>query len=232
MTSSRRTVLRATVVARDEALVPLREAPGPLTLVGAGSHEALAANAEAEARAIVAEAELLRDQAVGAGYAEGYEEGRREALEQMRGSLAAVDALVRAMASEVEALPEALAAETTAIALEVAARVVRAELTVHPERVCDVVRAAIRRAADRERLVVLVNPADLAVVREAGEGLMSLTGGVGRLEVVDDPRIPPGGCIVETPGGDVDARLQSQMARMMEALATAADDDLLDPAHA
>jgi flagellar assembly protein FliH len=228
MTSSRRGVLRAAVLAPEEMFVPLRAAPGPFTLAGAGGPDALAANAEAEARAIIAEAELLRDRAVEEGYAHGLAAGHEDARAQMADGLAAVEALVRALASELESLPDALAAETGAIAMEVAARVVRAELTVHPERVLDVVRAAIRRATDRERLLVHVNPADLALVREEGEGMVTRIGGIGRLDVVDDPRIPRGGCIVETSGGDVDARLQSQMARMMESLAAGADEDLLD----
>jgi len=221
-------VLRAAVLAPYEHMVPLRDAPGPFTLEGAGGPEALAANAEAEARAIIAEAELLRDTAVEEGYAQGFATGRAEGLARMADGISAVEALVGALAGELESLPEALSAETGAIALEVAARVVRAELTVHPERVLDVVRAAIRRATDRQRLTVHVNPDDLDLVREAGGEMLGRIGGIGRLDVVDDPRIPAGGCIVETAAGDVDARLQTQMARMMEALAAAADDDLLD----
>lgn len=228
MTSSRRPIFRAATLAAEHMAVPLRDAPGPLTLAGAGGPAALAANAEAEARAIVAEAEMLREQIVADAWNEGYRQGVDEARSQMTHVLEAAEAMASALSEQLDRLPDALAAETGAMALEVAARVVRAELHARPERVLDVVRTAIRRATDRERLLVHVNPDDLAVVREGAPDMAARIGGTGRLEVVDDPRIPRGGCIVETGGGDVDARLATQMSRMLEALAEDPDDSLVE----
>ncbi len=230
MISSRRGVLRAAELAESPHQVPLRGAPGPLTLAGAGGPDALAANAEAEARAIIAEAEIVRDEIVREAWSEGFEQGRRDGVARLADAVTAVERIVDAASAEVEALPEMLSAQTAAIALEVAARIVRAELTVNPDRVVDVTRAAIRRATDRERLLVHVNPSDLDAVREAAPEMMTRIGGIGRLDVVDDPRIPAGGCVVETPAGDVDARIAVQLARLGEALAAGADDELHDPA--
>lgn len=228
MISSRRPILRSATLVDDPHTVPLRGAPGPLTLAGAGSPQALAANAEAEAGAIVAEAEMLREQVLREAWNEGFEEGRAEAAARMERALAAVESMVEAVSVELDGLPDLLAVDTSAAALEVAARVVRAELTVNPERVVDIARAAIRRATDRERLLIHVNPVDLDMVREAAPEMAARIGGIGRLDVVDEPRVPAGGCIVETLAGDVDARLGVQLTRMLEALAVGAEDDLHD----
>lgn len=228
MISSRRPVHRSPVVAHELMEVPLRETPAPLSQDGAISPEYMRQSAEAEARAIVAEAEVQREQVLKDAWSEGYDAGRQEGLAQTLGGLRVAEHMVEAMAEEISGLPERMAAEVTAMALEVAARIVRAELSVRPERVVDIVRGAIRRATDREQMVIHVNPDDVAMVREAAPNFADQIGGIQRIHVVDDPRIPAGGCIVETASGDVDARLTSQFNRMAEALAEEPDEDYLD----
>lgn len=230
MISSRKTILRAAELAGETVEVPLRPAPDPLTLLGAGSQQALMLTAEAEAQAIVAEAAEQREQVLRDAWSEGYEAGRNECLTQMQGDLAVVQHMVEAMAGEIATLPDRMAPEVTAMALEVAARIVRAELAVRPERIQDIVRGAIRRATDRERMVIYVNPEDVVTVREAAPGFAAQIGGISRIDVVEDPRVARGGCIVETDAGDVDARLATQFERLSEALSSAPDEELVEPA--
>ena len=75
-----------------------------------------------------------------------------------------------------------------------------------PERVADVVRGAIRRAADRSALVARVEPAPTwPPAAPPAPGSWRRWAASRRLEVVDDPRISPGSCLLETSAGDVDA---------------------------
>ena len=92
----------------------------------------------------------------------------------------------------------------------------------------DVVRGAIRRASDRSALVARVSPQDLAACRAAAPQIMEQMGGISRLEVVDDPRVSPGSCLLETATGDVDATVESQLGRILEALAAPPDESLVE----
>lgn len=230
MISSRKPILRGSAVGAEPLEVPLRFVATPLVAEADGN---TILSAEAQAQAIIAEAEVRRDEVLKDAWNEGYQAGYQEGLAQVTTALGMVDHMVHSMADQVAALPERLSPEVTAMALEVAARIVRAELSVRPERIVDIVRSAIRRATDRERMVIHVNPADVAVVREAAPEFGAQIGGISRIEVVDDPRIPAGGCIVETPSGDVDARLATQFERMAQALSDVPDEDLVDdePLH-
>lgn len=225
--SVRRSPIRG-VVLGDAHEVQLREQPNRLSVLTAGSAQALAAMAEAEANAIIAEAEMAREQAVADGWREGFEAGIGEARAQMSDAVAATAGILSAMEEELAALPERLAQEVAAVALETAARIIRAELAVRPERVVDVARGAIRRATDRDRLLAHVNPADLAVMREATAGLIEQMGGIHRFDVIEDPRIAAGGCVLETPSGDVDARIESQLSRILEGLSAPPDGEIID----
>jgi flagellar biosynthesis/type III secretory pathway protein FliH len=222
-----RSVLRGAAVAERVLSVPARrpvepppvepEDPRALVEQARGEADALVAQARAEAHAVREEA-----------FAEGYRAGRAEGLTSVAAALAAVEGLADAV-SEQRAVMEAEATEQAALlAMEVAAKLVRAELAIAPERVVDVVRGAIRRASDRSALTVLVHPDDLAVCREAAADIVERMGGIGVLEVVDEPRMDPGSCIVRTPNGDVDASFSSQLARVMDALAAPPDHELMD----
>ncbi|MCU0306373.1 MAG: FliH/SctL family protein [Thermoleophilia bacterium] len=221
--------LRAPAV--DEAgavTLPLREVVGRVpTGYRGGGPERLMEAAQNEAAAIMAEAHAERERAWAVGHAEGLGRGREEAHAAVREALEALGAAIGAVEGSVRAMEEELAPEVAALALEVATRLVRAEVHAHPERVMDVVRGALRRVTDRERIVCRVNPEDLAVCREGLAGLLETTGGIGRLEFLDDARILRGSCVLETASGDVDATFASQLARIHEALMAPPDERLL-----
>ena len=108
--------------------------------------------------------------------------------------------------------------ELLGVALGVAHKVVRQEVTDHPERWLEMIRAAIGRAVDREHISVRVPPALGAFLREVEPPLRTTVGDVKVLEIVDDPGLPDGGCLLETRFGDVDASLDTQLANCERAL--------------
>lgn len=199
-------------------VIPLRLRPaGPVT----------GDQARAEADQILAEAQIARDNVLAAAQQEGYEAGMAQARAELASAIAAVQQMAAGLAEERERLEEEVLDGATLLAIEAAAKVVRAEIATRPELVTGILRTAIRRAADRERLVVHVNPEDLAICRDAAPEIMERMGGIDVLRVVDEPRVTRGGCIVEGAGGDVDATLQTQLARIAEAVSAPPDESLL-----
>jgi flagellar assembly protein FliH len=94
-------------------------------------------------------------------------------------------------------------------------------LDAQPGRVVDVVRGALRRLLDRERVTVLVHPDDLEAVREAVPDLLGQLGGTEHCEVQAERRMVRGGAIVRTAEGEVDATLDTKLARVREVVAEA-----------
>lgn len=182
-------------------------------------------DAEAEVARAAGEAEALREFA----RQEGFAQGRAEAEAEVADTLATLRAMARGLSEQREAIEEAAVREATALAVEIAARIVRADVAANPERVADVMRGAIRRAADRSQLVARVSPIDLAACREAAPTILEEMGGIARFEVVDDPRVMPGSCVLETSAGDVDATFESQLGRVLEALIAPPDESLVLP---
>jgi flagellar assembly protein FliH len=93
-----------------------------------------------------------------------------------------------------------------------------AAVAVDPERVLSVVRGALRRIVERERVNVLVSPDDLEMVREHLAGVIAELGGVEHCEVQAERRVPRGGAVVRTAEGEVDATLETKLERASEVL--------------
>jgi flagellar assembly protein FliH len=163
-----------------------------------------------------AEAGRIRELARAEGHAEGFALGREDGLAEARSAaLALGQALTEAVRLR-EQLAEETERDAVALALALAAKILAGALEVEPERVLDVVRGALRRTADRRRVTVLVDPADLHTVSAAIAELGAQVGGIEHCEVQADRRVGPGGAIVRTLESEVDATVQTQLERARE----------------
>ena len=154
--------------------------------------------------------------------AAAWEEGHAAGLEAARADFAPAVSALHAASAGIDAARDDVApeAERAAIdlALRIAEQVVRAAIEASPERVLDTVGGALRRLMERERIVVLVHPEDLELVRESAPEIIAPLGGVEHCEVQADRRVARGGAIVRTGEGEVDATLATKLERMRELL--------------
>ena len=93
---------------------------------------------------------------------------------------------------------------------------------MQPERVLDVARNALRRLTERRHVTLVVNPADLELVSECVEQLQSELGGIEHLDVQSDRRVGRGGVVARTNAGEIDAGIDTQLARAREIVAGSA----------
>ncbi len=157
---------------------------------------------------VEAEAAAARE----AGYAAGLEEGRAA----LAGAIEALAGAAAALADERRRVSDACEREAVDLGLRIAEQALSGALDVQPERVVDVVRGALRRLVERDRVTVLVHPDDLDLVRDAAPGLVAELGGIEHLEVQAERRVARGGAVVHTPEGEVDATLDTKLERARE----------------
>ncbi|MEO8526312.1 MAG: FliH/SctL family protein [Caldimonas sp.] len=167
-------------------------------------------------------AELIAQQLRAArqsGYQDGYRDGL-VALEGFKQSFAAqtttqVGTLVASIGAELDALQQEMAKSLAATATHLARRIVRSELTTHPECVAQVAEQAIDALLQSARhIVVRVHPDDHALV--AGGAVETIAARGARL--VSDSSVSRGGCKVESDIGGVDATIDERWRRAAAAL--------------
>jgi flagellar assembly protein FliH len=197
-------------------------------------------SAEERERELIARLESIERDAREAGLREGREQGQREGREQglregreegaregreaatakveaeLGAQVAALAAFLKQARTQLDRQIDGLEPLCAEIAFESAAKILGRAM-LEPDGVAAAVREAIRRARDRSRLVLRVSPRDFALL-EAQRGRLADGLDSGPLELVADGRVELGGCLLETPGGTLDARLEVQLAALRDAL--------------
>jgi flagellar assembly protein FliH len=165
------------------------------------------------------DAERIRQQARAEGEAEGRAVGTAAVRAELEPSLQAVAATAQALESLRDQIIAELEHDAVALALRLAEQIVAGAIDVAPERVLDVAAVALRRIRDRRHVTLVVNPADLELVSSSVTQLQSQLGGIEHLNVQSDRRVGRGGVLARTDEGEIDATLETQLARAREIVA-------------
>lgn len=162
---------------------------------------------EADCRALRERCDAELDAARAAARAAGREEGLASVTELLARAGRAHDA---ALAGAERDLVE--------LAFAVARRVLAREFERDRGAVVEIAARALAAARRRVEVAVRVNPADVEVLRAAEPRLLEQLSRARGLRLVGDASIDPGGAVVETEAGVVDARLATQLEGLRRAL--------------
>ncbi len=173
--------------------------------------------ARAEAAQIVRAADAIASETAARAEREA-NELRRAALEQGREQSAAefTETLANAFSKRDQTLRD-IEPEVLKLAVKIAEKIIGRELQTDRKAVADMVATALRNVRQQERLIIRINPGDLATVEEFKTSL-NHAGRATFLDFEPDPKITSGGCIIESEVGTVDARLETQLKILERAL--------------
>lgn len=154
-----------------------------------------------------------------AAYVRGAAEGRAQAQEELAHLVQALGEAISELTRFRRGMLERYQSELLDLALEVARKVVDRELEQHPEHWIELIRDGVQRAVDRDHIRIRVAaPLHGFLVEHLAE-LRAELDGVKELELLEDPALPPSGCVVETSYGDLDLGIESKITTIRGALA-------------
>lgn len=161
-------------------------------------------------------------QGYSSGYEDGYAKGEEEATSHCRSEwdsrIEHLSRIIDEIARLKSALVEANRSELVELAIEIARTIMAVEIDTNDAVVLNVVDECLRKASSPTTLKIKTNLSDLPVVNEAKRELAARFPAVESIEVVDDPAIERGGCLIETDNGFLDARIEHQLDRIRTAL--------------
>jgi flagellar biosynthesis/type III secretory pathway protein FliH len=117
-----------------------------------------------------------------------------------------------------------LEGEAVELAFALAEKIMHATLEADRGAVLGAIRGALRGLVERERVTVLVNPADLELVRASVDELRSTLGGIEHCEIQAERRVGRGGAVVRHAEGQVDARIETKLERAREVVQASLGD--------
>lgn len=169
------------------------------------------------------QAEQVRRQAESAGRAAAIDAAQKALDEKIAGRLNNfVGALDRLVAETDEAKADWLRRweqSAVAVAAEIAQRIIRRELTQRPEISIEWVRESLRLAAGAAEVTLHLNPSDYELLGGGAEKLAASLGKLAPTNILSDPEVTAGGCVVQTCLGRIDQQIESQLTRIQEELA-------------
>lgn len=167
---------------------------------------------DAPALPTVRDLEALEQQARDEGYAAGLAEGRAAADETLRAQLARFETLIDAAARPLQAFDEATEQELARLAMIAARRVIARELSLTPALIVQAVRqAALALPTATRALRVRLHPDDLSLLRE-------LDASEAHWQLLADPELARGDCILESERSRLDARVETRLAAIVDAV--------------
>lgn len=182
---------------------------------------------DAEARQVLDRAKArsaeIERRAYEQGFAKGERDGKKIGLDQIVPYLENFKRLGEQLAGSRERLLEEVEPMAVKLALAIASKVVKKEVADDKQTAARLTRDAVRKIVDRQKLIIHVSQTDHDLISELLPDILCMEG-VKECSVVPDPNVAPGGCILETEGGSVDARIATALEEI-SSLAEEYDDD-------
>jgi len=151
-------------------------------------------------------------------FAKGYAQGERAGNEA---SATRAEAMLRRLTHTLEDLVRLRSdmirkteREVVQLAMAVATRIVRREIGLDRELLVAMARVALDRLGDNASARIRLHPEDYAAVGRLGSACVD----GGAVQVVSDPGIHRGGCVVESDFGLIDISVDAQVEELTRAL--------------
>ncbi len=166
--------------------------------------ERIVAEARREASGIEQEA---RDQGYNRGRQEGFDQGEAE-LERLTERL---HIIINKTIERREEIIEETEGQLVRLVLEIARKVVKVISENQKNIVVNNVVQALRKLKSKADVNIRVNIDDLKLVSDHASEFVKRIERVNNVTVMEDSTVDPGGCIIETDFGQIDARISAQL---------------------
>ncbi len=171
--------------------------------------------AEEKAKQIMEEARNSVENIVERSKREGYDEGYEKGCEEHHKELDNLAHRLKTIMSQVVERRNEILENAEIQIIQIVILIARKIVKIISEEHCDVVRrniiAALENIEKRDKIIIRINPLDTSIARQRREQFIAMLERGSTITFLEDELIEPGGCLVETDIGEIDARISSQL---------------------
>lgn len=168
------------------------------------------------------EDDAIREEIRQAAHAEGYEQGRQEAESQVLAQYEARIAESRTVLEHAHEAARRIVANSEPFLIElscaIAGKIVGRKLEETPDWAVDMVKSALQRSTGKESILLCVAPSQFSYLQSVRDELEAVIDAQAELVIMPDHAIEDRGCVIKTAFGTVDARVETQLTEIKEAL--------------
>jgi len=152
------------------------------------------------------------------GYQTGLNQGREEGRAEAERVLRQFQQAIKDAVEQRETLLREAKSKILDLVMQISRKVTFEAVSVDPQATLSIINGVVDSLVDRSKLKIKVNPEHLPLIEQNMERLKKESSTFKEISVEPDPRVRYGGCFIETPTGDIDARLESQLEVIEETL--------------
>jgi flagellar assembly protein FliH len=155
-------------------------------------------------------------------YDKGFAQGEKDGFELGRKKAEKLVSHMERLLEELGGLKQELAkvheGEILTIVFAIAEKIVQDHALRDESLIRRTVFSALHRATDRSEISLRVNPNDMELIETVKPGFFAEFKELKHLSVTPDASITRGGCMLESPCGDVDGRIETQLDEIRQVL--------------
>jgi flagellar assembly protein FliH len=144
------------------------------------------------------------------GFDQGHQAGLDKGLDEARKVLKQFERAIEDAVNQRIALLEEAKQKVLELVVKISRKVTFDGLQIDQEATLVMIEGVINQLVDRSHLRIKVHPNHLPLMEQNMNRFLSSSTSIKNLTFEADPRVRIGGCFIETPTGDIDARLTSQ----------------------
>ena len=152
------------------------------------------------------------------GLIEGTEKAFQENKAELEKRLHAVDKILKKMEELRSQLLLNYEAELVTLVFQVAQRLALKDLEEHREAVVEIITGVVGDLQSDEKILIHLSPEDALFIETLNERAEEKVAWMERTKLIHDDKIKPGGCMIETSYGTVDATVEERVSRAWQTL--------------
>lgn len=162
-------------------------------------------DSEAYMNATKQECERLRQEA----QQQGFKEGNEAWISQ-----------IAYLEKEMHDLRDEIKSSLVPLAIASVKKILGKELETNPNTIVSIIIKALKELTQHKKILIHVNPKDLPIVEQSRPELKQIVEYADTLIISPQADVAPGGCIIETEAGIINAQLDVQLAALEKAFST------------
>lgn len=177
--------------------------------------------AEALIEAARVKAAAIEKQARDEGFARGSKEGEAAGRAKYDETVRRLVALMAGIDTQRPSLHQQYEAELWPVVEAMVRRLAQHEVSVNPRVIVACVRKTLEFVAASSYVRIRLHPEDFRRIKEAGLDSPELFAGRERLDLIEDPGVAMGGCVIGSDFGEIDASFDAFQERLLAAVGQA-----------
>jgi len=161
-------------------------------------------------------------------YEKGFAQGEKDGLElgEKKGVkvIENIESILIELSRLKKEVPKQYEKEILDLTFAIAKKIIHREIATDESAIKDTILNALHFAVEKSKIILRVNPEDFDYVEKLRAQFFAEVKDLKSISMTSDPSITRGGCFLETPYGDIDASVETQLEEVYQSIEEAFDE--------